>query len=1384
MKTKFLLGCLLFVLCIQAYGQAPLPVDHDTIALWNFDSDSLTDVKDSGPNGLHGKAFESLLVNYPEIPSFNFSRKMKDQKSYVDLGILKPQGPLDLTKLNEWSLEFMLRNDQTIHENRNIFDTGLVTVTIHDGQVAAHMSRQGVRVGVETDDELTPGINYRVAVVYKNGELGIFINDRLMAKGSSTIEKKKKSKSVYGQSIRVGGMPSEGISIVEMGNHHACLVTDEGRLKCWGQNNLGQLGVGDLYNDFYIPTLVDRLTSPTKVTIGDSFTCALKSEKVYCWGNNDQLQLGTSFNVLSTIPVEVPGLTNSVDVESGDNHVCSILSDRTIKCWGKNADGQLGLGIMTASSLPVVVPGLNNVKQMALGSNHSCALNDSGNVFCWGSNNQGQLGLPGSSPVLSPTSLSLSGVLSIAAGSMHTCAFFEDHSVKCWGRNDQGQLGDGTTSNSSLPVLVKGMINDTVLKLESNKGHHSCVQLTSGKMKCWGSNDKNQIGLPSSTPFVNIATLYPHAEEVTDLSVGGKTNCLKKENLAFCFGDNEYFQLATDNSEDELSTPEAQILLSVTQAQFPGWIDDIRVSRIARFSLERPTFSVLSPASNVNSEFPVFSIVSQSIDALDPSDMEIELNGEEVSGLTISGNTITGTLSDAFKVGENIFEMYVQDVKGRWGTISMTFLYSPEASQEKPKSIASKGNNSCYLSSVGHVWCWGSNSFGQLGNDSGRYSSSPLRNPDLKNIVSIALGSSTLCALDRDGAVWCLGNNIGGRLGIGNDEIPQSSSPRKVSLSKSVKKLVAGPGNFCALHPDSTMSCWGENSFNTISLDDDSIDAPELFSMDQIKDVQLGHFNSCIIRMNDTLWCWGHNYSGQVGNGTLRNNVPSPVQVLQSVKQVSVGQRSICAVDFSNKGHCWGYDNYYQHGRGVSDVGEVPLPVDVTVMSSLDSIHVGDGVTCGLLNGVAKCWGQNAHGELGNGTFNPDPYGFIQTNLKFKDLKINKSTICGLTETNELYCWGNNVIGQVGVASSPYVTTPHLVEANTTAVPLLSKLISGYANTCLYKGLDLYCSGNNEQGQLGNNSGSFDEVSPIFLGLSGLSQTGIGFGSLCHVTFMGEVMCAGYNVWGQMGVDPQVSTRISVATLIPNFTSVAQVDSGFDFSCARKIEGTVWCWGANDKGQLGNGLNTNTHIPQQVMNLTDVVDIDVAQAGYHVCARKRDQSVWCWGWNSAGQLGSGGANSNLPLQVQGLKGSASISLGFEFTCSLTEEGKAICFGSNTYGQLGLGHNFSNNEFRSVEMNEISQIRAGSRHVCALNKSGFGYCWGDNEEGQLGNDSEKPSNLPISILENITELTSGADFSCALNTENKLLCWGDNGGGQFGNGTNISSSIPVYSDVTK
>ena len=250
-------------------------------------------------------------------------------------------------------------------------------------------------------------------------------------------------------------------------------------------------------------------------------------------------------------------------------------------------------------------------------------------------------------------------------------------------------------------------------------------------------------------------------------------------------------------------------------------------------------------------------------------------------------------------------------------------------------------------------------------------------------------------------------------------------------------------------------------------------------------------------------------------------------------------------------------------------------------------------------------------------------------------------------------------------------------------------------------------------------------------------------------------------------------------------SGVADVQAGSYFACALTTSGGVKCWGQNTLGQLGDGTNTNRTTPVDVSGLTTGV-AKLSVGSDYACALTTSGGVKCWGWNRDGQIGDGSnTDSNLPVDVVGLTMNASdISTNMYHACAVTSGGGVKCWGINNNGELGNNSYTSSNVSVNVSglTNGIAKVSAGFTNTCAITTTGGLKCWGYNGMGQLGVGTENDyRNSPVDavgLTSGVINIKNNGYQTCVVTSSNEAKCFGLNNNGQLGDGTNITRSLPV------
>ncbi|MGE0638187.1 MAG: T9SS type A sorting domain-containing protein [Bacteroidia bacterium] len=265
-----------------------------------------------------------------------------------------------------------------------------------------------------------------------------------------------------------------------------------------------------------------------------------------------------------------------------------------------------------------------------------------------------------------------------------------------------------------------------------------------------------------------------------------------------------------------------------------------------------------------------------------------------------------------------------------------------------------------------------------------------------------------------------------------------------------------------------------------------------------------------------------------------------------------------------------------------------------------------------------------------------------------------------------------------------------------------------------------------------------------------------------------------FNNSGQLGNGNNLSTLVPVH--VNSLTNVIAIAGGVDHSLAAKNDGTLWAWGDNGWGELGSTI-FQSYVPIQVNSLTGI--IAVAAGGGHSVALKNDGTVWAFGQNNLGQLGNGTlTDTHIPVQVNSLSDIIAIAAGQEHYLALKNDSTVWAWGYNEFGQLGNGNN--NTSSTPVQVTGLSGVIAiaagGYAHSVALKSDSTVWTWGINEYGQLGNGTLNNSNIPVNVtsLTSVTKIAGGGGHILAVKSDSTVWSWGAAGA----NGFTSNSSIPI------
>ncbi len=553
-----------------------------------------------------------------------------------------------------------------------------------------------------------------------------------------------------------------------------------------------------------------------------------------------------------------------------------------------------------------------------------------------------------------------------------------------------------------------------------------------------------------------------------------------------------------------------------------------------------------------------------------------------------------------------------------------------------------------------------------------------------------------------------------------------------------------------------------------------------------------GSNHTVALRDDGTVWAWGNNEYGQLGDGTITDS-KKPVQVagmhdgtfLADIKAIACGANHTIVLAYDGTVLTCGRNFHGQLGNGTA-TNMSRTPVQVTGITDVRAIAGRGSHTVALRNdGTVWTWGWNFHGQLGNGTNTDSPVPVQVLGLEnVKAVASGERFSIALKNDGTVWGWGHNSDGQIGNKTGTDSNIP-------VPVPELNDItaIAGGGDHAIALEDDgtVWTWGDNTYGQLGNGI-NIDEPTETDrpVRVTDLNHVISVAGGEMHTIALrddGTVWAWGNNDYGQLGdgtlTDSSRPVSVSSAFNLKNVISVA---GGGSHTIALKNNGELWAWGRNEHYQLGEGMNIQENTPVQAYHLSYDIS-SAAGGGFHTIALEQPGGkVWTWGSNTHGQLGDGtNTDRSIPAPVSSLEGITFIAGGERHSIAVREDGTVWAYGDNTYGQLGDGTNTHRNT--PVQIPGLENIRSaacGSDHSIALGEYGSVWAWGSNFHGQLGDGTNTDSNKPKKVPDIATAVSvaCGANHTMALRKNGTLRAWGSNFHGQLGDEGNTDRNEPI------
>ena len=1046
-----------------------------------------------------------------------------------------------------------------------------------------------------------------------------------------------------------------------------------------------------------------------------------------------------------------------LDVASANlNTYAANSANTSLYVVGNNINGDLGFGVTGSykSSFTAVSNFLGTnrpIQKIVSGYGFYLGLDTFGGLYAWGQNSYGQLGTGDTVNRASPTKIGNSSWSQIGSGQYTGYAIDSTGRLFAWGYNQYGQLGQGNTLNASSPVQLTASADSSFTAVSAGYGTFAyAIGASAGGVYFVGNNAYYGSGLTTPTYFTSlspaiIAGLSTAASYVATTLTSGY---IANTNYLYAIGGNSSNELGSGIT----STPKSAAL---------GYI--------------------FSPQSIT------------SLQARAAGGLATTKNGTVYSW----GDTSFGQIGNATTTGTQI------------GIVALPFPQSVSLISIPTWSKVSSGGDGHTLGidTTGKLWAWGNNSAGQLGTGTTLSTTQPVQVGNKSNWAAVSAGISFSAALDTSGGLWVWGNNAYGQLG--NSTTISISSPVQLGTSSwsmvSASNIFGGVG---ALDANKVLWSWGQNYFgqlgNGTTTNASSPVQVTVYSTNTSwaaiasKNAGGPYTNYYAITPTGALYGWGLNTNGTLGLGST-TVVSLPAQIgSSSWTMVSTNASSAAAIDVTGRLFTWGLNTSGQLGQGTTTA--LSSPVQVGTLASWIMVSVGNDHMMGILGnsptattGALYGWGTNAYGHLGNGTT-------INASSPVQVGTSSWTTVCaGLSQSiatgadSSVWMWGYGTIGLgdgTTVSKSSPVAAKYIASASSVNSWTVLGLPAGNC-TAAFFGItpdsNLWGWGSNPSSALLPFSGNAS--SPIQIGNSSWTAVSWGLSHVAAIDANGRLFTWGLNTVGQLGngTTVAVSSPVQLGTL----SSWIAVACGDQFTMAllgsssTATTGTLYVWGQNIYGQLGQGNTLNLSSPVVLSFGSGSISkkVGVLSGGQSAAAAiDTTGALYTWGYNQYGQLGTGSTlNFSSPVHI----GSASwnaVSIGNLNTLGISSTNNLFAWGYNSIGQLGNNNTTSYSSPLQIGVSAWTAISTNSNTCFGVDGLGRLYGWGFNYYGQmgLGNTNTYSSPVQINSGTSFKAVVAGSQTTYALTTASNLYEWGYNSSGALANGITTNNSGPSVS----
>ncbi len=1160
-------------------------------------------------------------------------------------------------------------------------------------------------------------------------------------------------------------------SVIARAGSSAIGIRDDGKLYTWGSNSFGQIGDGTTLNRSS-PVQIGN-SNWSAVATGELTSIAITSDgRLFAWGYNAQGMVGDNTVIGKSSPVQITaaGVSSWTSISAGYRTAYAIDNTGKLFGWGLNTSYQIGDTTQISKSNPVQIATGTSWTQVSSGADHVVAIDTTGQAYIWGN----------FASAFAPIPTTIYSWTVLSAGGQHTTGIDNLNLLYTWGQNTVGQLGDGTTLNKSSPVQIG---NASYSQISSNYSHSLALK-SDGTVWVWGLNIAGQLGnnatINRSSPIqLGAVTNYSFVNV-------GASNSLAIDSLGqlFIWGDNSAGQLGQLSTVSRSSPTQLGNLFSLTDTSSYVW--PIQQNAVSLSTSITPSLSGTPVSLYFNGSTSVYNPGSITVTQLSDgrqstTEMWVRFDDLGVNrtlfmlswrGGTISADGTAGIL--VTRNANNGFNVWTAQGSANQTTSasSNNLITSTSTWYHIAVQIYFSGCD-IYLNgtrvATGLAIRWPQ----RFGSDN---------NCDI-TIGSGTAGGSTNPASGSNFLGYISNVRICKDLNVySGASFTVPTAPLPVTQSSSTNISAITSGQVITLIATDTSSV-----LNAIPVSWSQASSGSRFTV--------------ALKPDSSLWTWGLNSSGQLGQvfspypAGHTFNRSSPVQIgTDSWLQINAGFDHVLAIrsDYT----LWTWGNYLA-------VGLVSTPI------SWQFVAGGATHTLGIDNqGKLYAWGTNAQGQLGvlDAVPRSSPTQ-VSGLLSWNSVSAGNSFSLGINNTNQLYAWGLNTSGQVGDNTSLNKSSPVLIATGSW-----SQVHAGFDHSMAIRSDNiLFGWGGFAGGQLGiqpfsswrqiaaglairaDNTlwswGSYPgdnttnvRSSPIQIGTSDWVSIANNFDSAANkaaITINGSLWMWGDNSAGQLGQNDTInrSSPVQVAG------SWSQVDIKQSFAAAINSSGILFTWGNNVAGQLGDNTTISKSSPVLLASPFNTTSWNTVTVGEtHAAALRSDRIMYTWGLNNFGQLGTNSTiNRSNPTLLASPFDTTSwgmVSAGATHVIALRATGSTIVvFGRDNFGQTGITVGINRSLPTQIGTDSWVAVSAGPNSTYGIigSPTFYMYAWGLNTSGQLGlNDTN--SRFAPTVNGGLSWNAVGPGY--AIDVTGRTFIWGPTNSGLSSFNFNVSSPVQV------